>query len=946
MLISLEEKISKEKTQMKKRQKQSSMVVTLVLLLNIFTQFAVPMVAYATTVTPTVTPPNEDITLSIPEILDLEDEENEVTVEGYIVGSVQDEDVLRENFVDDSNIALADNPDELDSENMLFVELPEAFADEFGLNFNPELLDAQVTLTGFTGEYLGHNGLVDITDLTLVPDEVEEPEVDEEVEDVEETEEDFEEEATEEPVEALVEEDSEEVVEEAVEETSADTEAEIETFATTFQEEEDFFELPIMHMNDTHARVDSYPSMVTAVNSFRNENPEALLFHAGDVFSGTLYFNEFEGAADLALLNLMGIDAFTFGNHEFDLGASENGHASLAAFVGDAEFPFLGTNIDFSNDPNMAPYETNTSLEADPNNGEIYDSLIFEVEGEQVGVFGLTTEDTENIASPMSISFSNYVDAATDAVAEFENAGIDKIIAVTHIGHDSAPAYGNDIVLANQVAGIDVIVGGHSHTALNEPYVVNEDASDPTVIVQAGQYSEYLGTLHVTFNENGEIVEHSGELLDVDGYDPDPEAVTVLDPYREQIEAINNEEIGAIALKDLTNPRHGDGDEISVRANETELGNLVTDAMLAKTQELYPETVIAFQNGGGIRAPIAEGPITVGEVIEVLPFGNNPVVVELSGQEIKDTFEISVGADERPEGGLGENGGFLHVSGMEFYYDSTREKEDRIVAMFVEQDGQLNRIQLDENYLVTTNAFTAGGGDGLTPLKDAYEEGRVQDSGAIDWEQLRDYMVEEQYLDGVVDPVIEGRIIDLLGQDYVDYRIAQLQDRIAELEEALRNLETENASLVEEINTLQKLLASLRADLEAGNAELAELEQRIAELEARLKELEDTPGEDDSNGKEEPDEDESNGENGQNGGNDNGGENGEGSQKGKGGQEGKDGRKDPKDSEDSKESKEKDEEKSLPTTGAAPMLITFIGGTTLIVSGLGVETWRRRKSRK
>jgi len=901
-----------------RNQKKYSAIATLVLLLNLFIQLTAPVAAYASTGTPVEDSLSEALSISEVLSLDLENEENEISVEGYIVGYVQDDDVLRENFVDDSNIALADDPEETNSENMLFVELSESYASDFGLNSNPELLGEQVTLTGATAEYLGQNGLVDVTALELVAEEEEEPEIDEEPEADEEPEVD----------EELVEEESvdeEPSEEEATGETSEVTGTSEETPVVPFQEvpEEELFELPIMHMNDTHARVDAYPSMVTAVNSFRNENPEALLLHAGDVFSGTLYFNEFLGQADLDLLNLMGIDAYAFGNHEFDLGDSENGHGALADFVEGAEFPFLGTNIDFSNDANMAPYDTNASLVPNPVDGQIHDSIVQTVDGEEVGIFGLTTEDTANIASPVNVSFTDYIDAAEDAVAEFEEAGIDKVIAVTHMGYDSAPAYGNDIVLANQVDGIDVIVGGHSHTALAEPVLIEGEVA-PTVIVQAGANAENLGTLNVTFNAEGEIVEQTGELLSVADYEADPEATTALAPYQEEVEAINNEEIGAEALKNLENPRYGEGDEVSVRANETELGNLVTDAMLAKTQELFPEAVIAVQNSGGIRAPIDEGPITVGEVIEVLPFGNNPVVVELTGQEIKDILEISVGANERVEGGLEENGGFLQVAGMEFYYDSTRESGDRIVAMFVEQDGELTEIQLDEWYLVTTNAFTGQGGDGLTPFEDAYDEGRVQDTGAIDWEQLRDYMIEERHLDGEVDPVLEGRITDLRGEDF-EYPgegsdIDELQERIAALEEALRNLETENASLVEEINALQELLASLQADLDAGNAELAELEERIADLEARLSELEEAKGTPDEKDKEDK-EDEKDGKE----------------------LEDKKGKDEPK---DSQESKTKDKEKYLPQTGSSSMIMTIIGGTTLLVSGLGVEVWRRKKSKK
>lgn len=545
-------------------------------------------------------------------------------------------------------------------------------------------------------------------------------------------------------------------------------------------ETEGDFDLSVMHMNDTHARVEPLPKMMTAVKEFRQENPDSLLLHAGDVFSGTLYFNEFKGQADLALLNMMDVDAMVFGNHEFDLGGDEGGHESLSAFVENAEFPFLGTNIDFSEDPYMQDLETNQSLVDNPEDGQVYDSIVKEINGEQVGIFGVTTEDTANIASPANVTFADYKETAEETVDALEAEGIDKIVALNHIGFDSAPEVGNDLRLAEEVDGIDVIVGGHSHSALEEPVSVAEDsegeAKDPTVIVQAGQYAENLGTLDVTFDEDGVITGYEGELLEVDGFAEDSEAVDVLAPYKDEVDEVMNEEIGAEAMKELPNPRQDEPGDDSVRANETALGNLVTDAMLAKAKEKYPETVISFQNGGGIRAPIDQGPITTGEVINVLPFGNDPVIATLTGQEIKDILEHSV--RQAPA----ENGGFLHVSGMEFYYDSEKEPGSRVVDMYVENDGELEDIQLDSEYQVTTNGFTGQGGDGFETFAQAYDEGRVKDIGEIDWQQLVDYMVED--LEGVVDPEREDRIVDLMGEDPGDPINAEdIQEAVTSLED-------------------------------------------------------------------------------------------------------------------------------------------------------------------
>lgn len=519
------------------------------------------------------------------------------------------------------------------------------------------------------------------------------------------------------------------------------------------------FDLSVLHMNDTHARADKLPNMITAIDELKEEAPDSLVLHGGDVFSGTLYFTEHKGQADLAMLNLMDLDAMVFGNHEFDLGDKEDGHESLAKFVKDANFPLLNTNVDFSEDPFMKLFDTHKWSIENAKGGNAYKSIIKEVDGEKVGIFGLTTEDTVDIASPMNVKFSNYIESAKKAVAEFKAQEIDKIISVNHIGYNTDPSVGNDILLAENVEGIDIIVGGHSHTPLEKPDVITKDkdgkAKEPTVIVQAGEYAEYLGTLDVQFDENGVVVGQAGELIEVADYDADEEALKVLAPYTEAVDKLSNEETGANAVKALENPRES---ENSVRSNETELGNLITDAMLAKAQEkeAFADTVIAFQNGGGIRADIDQGPISVGEVINVLPFGNNPVSVKLSGEQIKEILEHSV--RNAPE----ENGGFLHVSGMKFEYDSSKKVGDRVVKMEVNtakmgDEKAFEEITADETYLVTTNGFTGQGGDGFKTFAKAFENGDVKEMGEEDWQQLRDYLVEL----GDVDPEREGRIVDV-----------------------------------------------------------------------------------------------------------------------------------------------------------------------------------------
>lgn len=523
------------------------------------------------------------------------------------------------------------------------------------------------------------------------------------------------------------------------------------------------FELNLMHVNDIHANTNKAPKLVTAVKEVRTVKPDALLLNAGDVFSGTLYFNEFLGQADLAFMNLMKVDAMTFGNHEFDLGSSPEGHKALVDFIKAADFPFVSSNVDFSQD-SLFDGLFNTKISSSPDSGNIYTGIVKEVKGEKVGIFGLTTAETADIASPGKITFSNYIEDAEKMVAEFEAIGVNKIVALTHIGFDDNAAMDNDQELAENVSGIDVIVGGHSHTQLDKPVVVDKDengtAKEKTIIVQAYQYSDYLGTLDIEFDKKGVVVGHAGKLIATKDKEEDAEAVELLKPYKEKIEAVNDEEIGVRLDNALLNPRTSDEDYIpgtSVRTSETILGNLITDGMLAKAQGYVKDkkVIMAFQNGGGIRAAIGAGPITVGEVITVLPFGNTLATMDVTGAELKEAFEISL--KEYPK----ESGGFLHVSGAKVEFDSSKPAGQRAISIaYKNEDSTYTEIEDAKTYTVATNAFTAKGGDGYDVLKKAYEDGRATDLGLSDWENLREHL---QSLE-TIPTEIEGRIVDVKGQ--------------------------------------------------------------------------------------------------------------------------------------------------------------------------------------
>jgi 2',3'-cyclic-nucleotide 2'-phosphodiesterase (5'-nucleotidase family) len=503
-----------------------------------------------------------------------------------------------------------------------------------------------------------------------------------------------------------------------------------------------------MHTNDTHANVDNATNKInvakkmTAINSFRASNPGALLLDAGDVFSGSLYFNEFQGLADLEFMNLAGYDAMTFGNHEFDAGT-----ATLATFVNAAEFPFVSANVKFTNDANLKTSYSDT-ITANPQDGKIYNGIIKVVNGEKIGIFGLTTAETPTISSPgADVVFENYITEAQKSVASFKANGVNKIIALTHIGYDDSLNWDNDIELAKRVEGIDIIVGGHTHTKLTAP-IFETTGVEPTVIVQANEHNKFLGTLNVKFDGFGQVVrdETTGQLLDISTYAEDATTLALLNTkYKPSVTQKEQTVVGSAAVELL-------GGSANARTNETNLGNFIADGMLAKAKTINQETLIAIQNGGGVRDTLAVGNITLADVFRILPFGNSLGIMDLKGSEIKAALEHSVSL--YPE----RNGGFLQVSGLKFTFDGTKPAGQRVLSVEVKgKDGNYTPLDLTKNYFVATNVFTAKGGDGFTMFAKAYAEGRVTEPGFVDWEMFRDHIAAQP--NGVVNAQVEGRII-------------------------------------------------------------------------------------------------------------------------------------------------------------------------------------------
>jgi len=489
------------------------------------------------------------------------------------------------------------------------------------------------------------------------------------------------------------------------------------------------FQVTILHTNDFHARVDGQADiggtarLMTAIRQARAEQPNVLLLDAGDQFQGTLYYRLFKADVITATMNALAYDAMTIGNHEFD-----DGPGQLARLIDGAGFPVLSANLDVAGEPLLA--------------GKIAPSTVVTLSGQPIGIVGLTTPEMASISStgPNVIVLDPAASLQT-AVNQLTAQGIDKVVAVTHVGYDA------DKALAASISGVDVIVGGHSHTFLYSPAsspqngdvpagpyptVVRAPDGNPVLIVSAYQWSRYLGRLDVTFGVTGTVSGYAGNPIFLDTAVPkDPLVEAVIGLYRPQVDALKNTFIGT-SMSDM--PVNVAGARIC-RTGECALGDLVTDAMLWKVNLLNPTHPyqIALMNGGGLPAPIDMGPISVGEVLEVVPYGNTLATFEITGTLVLQALENSVSRIGETSG----TGRLGQVAGLRYAFDPKAPAGARLLAAEVLSGTTYVPVDGAARYRVVTNNFMRLGGDGYTVFRDyalnPYDFGPQLDEALIDY---------------------------------------------------------------------------------------------------------------------------------------------------------------------------------------------------------------------
>ena len=515
--------------------------------------------------------------------------------------------------------------------------------------------------------------------------------------------------------------------------TVAPTEAPSAPVESTKNEEKDTV---ILHTNDVHGRIVEEKGVIgdaklaTVIEQERaKSNQNTLVVDAGDAFQGLPISNSTKGEARAEILNQMQYDAMAVGNHEFDFGLDE-----AKKYKEILKFPLLSSNT-YVNGARL--FEASTIVDKDKT-----------VEGDEFVVIGVTTPETATKTHPKNVRGVTFTDPISEvnkvieevqAKAHAEGKDYKHYVVLAHLGVDTTtPVEWRGSTLAEALSknprlkGKRVtVIDGHSHTVASTTY------GDNVTYNQTGSYLHNVG----------KVIYKSRQLLgnptliaaaDAKKLTANPKVEKLVKDIKQKYDAENAVEIVSNSPVELN------GDRENVRVRETNLGNVVADSLYQYGQTGFSHpTDIAVTNGGGLRETIAKGkPITKGNVIAVLPFGNTISQIQVTGQQVLDMFEKSLGSilqvdkdgkkvlDENGQPLLEPSGGFLQVSGVKVYYDTNLPSGKRVLAIQVKNraTGRYDLLDLAKTYYLATNDFLAAGGDGYTMLGGAREEGPSMDA--------------------------------------------------------------------------------------------------------------------------------------------------------------------------------------------------------------------------
>lgn len=503
----------------------------------------------------------------------------------------------------------------------------------------------------------------------------------------------------------------------------------------------------ILHSNDVHGEVDGYAYMAGLKNYFEQRNAKVILVDAGDYSQGSPYVSVSKGATAIELMNAVGYDVATIGNHELDYGFEQ-----LKSNVEEADFDVLCADVFDSNGDTI--FKANT---------------IIEKEGVKIGFFGLETPEAQTKANPALIKGLTFVagqelyNVAQAQIDELKSKGADVVVCISHLGVDNESEPNRSYDLYNNTTGIDVVIDAHSHTVM-----LNGKNGEP--IQSTGTAFSNVGAIVIETDtkkiENKHLIELKLKNDKEEYTDFNIDLFYLIDETRNGNKEVNDtiarikkdiDDLYGVKFAETTVVLNGAKDP-GVRTEETNLGDLITDSMLWKaTKEegsikVDVDNIVAVTNGGGIRATINVGDITRKDVNTVLPFGNTIAVVYVKGSELLEAIEASTYSTP------GAVGGFPQISGMQIEIDTTRPYD----ANDTEYPGStyfgpktINRVTIrsingkafdeDEVYAVVTNNFLAAGGDTYYAFASASEQ---FDTGIPMDEALMEYI--DEVLDGEI----------------------------------------------------------------------------------------------------------------------------------------------------------------------------------------------------
>ncbi|WP_022850055.1 NAD nucleotidase [Limisalsivibrio acetivorans] len=516
--------------------------------------------------------------------------------------------------------------------------------------------------------------------------------------------------------------------------------------------------IKIVHVNDVHSHLDAATYDVTLDNEttrielggiekvaqkikeLRQQSSNTLVLHAGDAVQGTLYYTLFKGEADAEVMNEIGFDAMAIGNHEFD-----DGDEFLSGFIDMLDAPVISSNI--------VP-DAGSLLD-----GKFSPYVIKEVDGEKVGIIGLTVKQkTVESSSPSdNLTFLDEAEALQIYVDELQGKGVEMIVVLSHYGYSKTKE------LVKSIPAIDVVVDGDSHTLLGDfdylglsnsgdyPTIASNADGDKVCIVQAWNYGYAVGDLTVKFDTDGKVESCYGEPVLISGdsflrkneegnrveiegdaraavYDiisahanidivgDNASVATIKSAYSSQVDELKNQVIGE-AGEDLLHNRIPGQEYYGV---SLPLGSDIAPVVAKSFYELSLRSDLCIQNAGGVRVSINEGDITIGDAYTLLPFANTLFEIEMYGSEIKQVLEDAIEGIHQG----GSTGGFPYAYALRYDVDNSQPFGSRVSNLEVmdRETKTWSSLEDSEMYVVVTNSYTAAGKDGYTTFGTVQEE--------------------------------------------------------------------------------------------------------------------------------------------------------------------------------------------------------------------------------